>query len=249
MTTADRRSPRHAAESSPRPAAGGAPLPESDSAPRPESGNAPPRNRPTVLVTGFEPFGGDEHNPSGDIARRLGELGHPDAALVSEVLPVSFTQAPALLAAAIDRHEPDIVLMLGLAADRHAITPERVALNLADARIPDNDGMQPVDAPLQPHGPTARFALLPVKSIANAIDASGIPSTVSLSAGTYVCNALMYTALGIAEQRVDTGGQPLGAGFIHVPATPQLGGDPRFTLDELERGMRIAITTIVDHRA
>ncbi len=203
---------------------------------------------PTVLMTGFEPFGGDDHNPSGDVARRLGELGHPDAHIVSEVLPVSFAQAPALLAAAIDRHQPDIVIMLGLAADRQAITPERVALNLADARIPDNDGAQPTDAPLEPHGPAARFTLLPVKQIAHAIDAAGIPAAVSLSAGTYVCNAQMYIALGIAEQRTGANGKPLQVGFIHVPATPQLGGDPRFTLDELERGIRIAITTIVDQR-
>jgi len=205
----------------------------------------------TVLVTGFEPFDGADHNPSGDVARRLAELGHPDCHLVGEVLPVSFAQAPGLLAAAIDVHHPDIIVMLGLAENRHAITPERVALNLADARIPDNDGAQPTDAPLEPHGPAARFTHLPVKQIALAITNAGLPAEVSLSAGTYVCNAVMYTALGIAEQASGgngTTGTPLQAGFIHLPATPQLGGDPRFTLDELERGIRVAITTIVDLR-
>ena len=203
----------------------------------------------TVLVTGFEPFDGADVNPSGEVARRLGELGHPDCHLIGEVLPVSFAQAPGLLAAAIDAHHPDVVVMLGLAENRHAITPERVALNLADARIADNDGAQPTDAPLEPHGPAARFTLLPVKNIAAAIANAGIPAEVSLTAGSYVCNAVMYTALGIAEQTVGPRGAPLQAGFIHVPATPQLGGDPRFTLDELERGIRIAITTIVDLRA
>ena len=234
---------------------------------------------PTVLVTGFEPFDGADVNPSGELARRLGELGHPDCHLIAEVLPVSFTLAPQQLAAALDAHRPDILLMLGLAENRHAITPERVAINLADARIPDNDGDQPTDAPLEPHGPPARFATLPVKHIAHAIDAAGIPAEVSLSAGSYVCNAVMYAALGIAELRGDSGkhseraageatgeseagsgevssdatGGPgrhhrLRAGFIHVPATPQLGGDPRFTLDELERGIRIAITTAIDDR-
>ncbi|MBX9470490.1 pyroglutamyl-peptidase I [Microcella sp.] len=203
----------------------------------------------TVLVTGFEPFDGAAHNPSGDIARRLAELGHPDCQLVGEVLPVSFAHAPGLLAAAIDAHRPDVVIMLGLAENRRAITPERVAINLADARIPDNDGDQPTDAPLEPHGPAARFALLPIKHIALAIADAGIPAEVSLSAGSYVCNAVMYAALGIAEQREGSGGTPMRAGFIHVPATPQLGGDPHFTLDELERGIRIAITTILDHRA
>lgn len=250
---------------------------------------------PTVLVTGFEPFDGADVNPSGEIARRLGELGHPDCHLVAEVLPVSFTRAPQLLAAALDAHRPDILLMLGLAENRHALTPERVALNLADAAIPDNDGDRPTDAPLEPHGPPARFTDHPVKHIAVAIDAAGIPAQVSLTAGSYVCNAVLYTALGIAEQRGDarkhsaeqrgehgkhsadastaqsdtTAGTTaehgahgqhgeqgeharhprLSAGFIHVPATPQLGGDPRFTLDELERGIRIAITTILDEPA
>mgnify|MGYP003122103232 CR=1 FL=1 len=226
---------------------------------------------PTVLVTGFEPFAGADINPSGELARRLGELGHPDCHLVADVLPVSFAHAPQQLAAALDAHRPDILIMLGLAENRHAITPERVAINLADARIPDNDGAQPTDAPLEPHGPAARFTTLPVKHIAYAIDAAGIPAEVSLSAGSYVCNALMYAALGMAEQRGDSGKHSdhsdtgaagtdvrhtgagrhhrLRAGFIHVPATPQLGGDPRFTLDELERGIRIAITTVVDDRA
>ena len=230
---------------------------------------------PTVLVTGFEPFDGADVNPSGEIARRLGELGHPDCHLVAEVLPVSFARAPQLLAAALDAHRPDILLMLGLAENRHALTPERVALNLADAAIPDNDGDQPTDAPLEPHGPPARFTDHPVKHIAAAIDAAGIPAQVSLTAGSYVCNAVLYTALGIAEQRGEHGKHSadastaptdttagttaeqgeharhprLSAGFIHVPATPQLGGDPRFTLDELERGIRIAITTILDEPA
>ena len=215
----------------------------------PPDDHSMPDRRPTVLVTGFEPFDGAAHNPSGELARRLGELGHPDCHLVGEVLPVSFARAPGLLAAAIDAHHPDIVIMLGLAENRHAITPERVAINLADARIADNEGEQPTDAALEPHGPAARFALLPIKHIALAISNAGIAAEVSLSAGSYVCNALMYAALGIAEQRAGAGGVPLQAGFIHVPATPQLGGDPKFTIDELERGIRIAITTILDLRA
>jgi pyroglutamyl-peptidase len=223
--------------------------------------------RPTVLVTGFEPFGGAAVNPSGELVRRLAELGHPDCRIVGEVLPVSFAQAPGLLAAAIDAHDPDVVVMLGLAENRRAITPERIAINLADATSADNDGTRMTDAPLEPHGPAARFTLLPVTQIAHAIASAGIPAEVSLSAGSYVCNALMYAGLGLAEQRAGAavgagapagagtsagehvGRAPLHIGFIHVPATPQLGGDPHFTLDELERGIRIAITTILDQRA
>ncbi len=205
------------------------------------------RTHPTVLVTGFEPFAGAPVNPSGEVARRLGELGHPDCRIVAEVLPVSFARAAALLAAAIDAHDPDIVIALGLAETRHAITPERVAINLADARIADNDGARPRDAAIEPHGPSARFTGLPAKGIAHDIAAAGIPAEVSLTAGSYVCNHVFYELMGLVEQRA-SGGRPLRAGFIHVPATPQLGGGPQFTLDELERGIRIAISTTLASR-
>lgn len=214
---------------------------------------------PTVLVTGFEPFGGAPVNPSGEIARRLAELGHPDCRIVADVLPVSFAHAPSLLAAAIDAHDPDIVIALGLAETRHAITPERVAINLADARIADNDGAQPRDAEIEHGGPAARFTTLPVKAIAHDIAAAGIAADVSLTAGSYVCNQVFYALMGIVEQRAarhaagragehDADARPLRAGFIHVPATPQLGGGPQFTLDELERGIRIAISTTLATR-
>lgn len=210
---------------------------------------------PTVLVTGFEPFAGAPINPSGEVARRLAELGHPDCRIVAEVLPVSFAQAAPLLAAAIEAHDPDLVIALGLAETRHAITPERVALNLADARIADNDGDQPRDQPIEPGGPAARFTGLPVKAIAHDIAAAGIPAEVSLTAGSYVCNHVFYELMGLVEQRAahraatgEADARPLRAGFIHVPATPQLGGSPPFTLDELERGIRVAISTTLATR-
>lgn len=193
---------------------------------------------PTVLVTGFEPFAGAPVNPSGEVARRLAELGHPDCRIVAEVLPVSFATASRMLAAAIDAHQPDVVIALGLAENRTAVTPERVAINLADARIPDNDGAQPREQAIEPTGPAARFTGLPVAAIARDIAAAGIAAEVSLSAGSYVCNHVFYELLGLAEQ-----GPGLRAGFIHVPATPQLGGPPAMTLDELERSIRIAIST------
>jgi pyroglutamyl-peptidase len=213
------------------------------------------RAHPTVLVTGFEPFAGAPVNPSGEVARRLAELGHPDCRIVAEVLPVSFARAAPLLAAAIEAHDPDIVIALGLAETRHAITPERVALNLADARIADNDGDQPRDLAIEPGGPAARFTGLPAKAIAHDIAAAGIPAEVSLTAGSYVCNHAFYALMGLVEQRTahrsatgEADARPLRAGFIHVPATPQLGGSPEFTLDELERGIRIAISTTLATR-
>lgn len=205
--------------------------------------NARADHEPVVLVTGFEPFAGAPVNPSGELVRRLTELGHPDCRIVGEVLPVSFDRAAGLLAAAIDAHDPDIVIALGLAESRHAITPERVAINLADAPIADNDGDQPRDAEIEHGGPAARFTGLPVKAISHALDAAGIPSDISLTAGSYVCNHVFYQLMGLAAARPG-----LRAGFIHVPATPQLGGSPQFTLDELERGIRIAITTTLSTR-
>jgi len=202
---------------------------------------------PTVLVTGFEPFAGAAVNPSGEVARRLAELGHPDCRIVADVLPVSFARAAPLLAAAIEAHDPDIVIALGLAETRHAITPERIAINLADARIADNDGDQPRDAAIEPSGPAARFSGLPVKAIAHDIASAGISAEVSLTAGSYVCNHVFYELMGIVEQR-SADGRALRAGFIHVPATPQLGGGSSFTLDELERGIRVAISTTLATR-
>ena len=205
--------------------------------------NARADHEPVVLITGFEPFAGAPVNPSGELVRRLAELGHPDCRIVGDVLPVSFDRAAGLLAAAIDAHDPDIVIALGLAESRHAITPERVAINLADARIADNDGTQPRDEEIEHGGPAARFTGLPIKAITHALDAAGIPSDVSLTAGSYVCNHVFYQLMGLAAARPG-----LRAGFIHVPATPQLGGSPQFTLDELERGIRIAITTTLSIR-
>lgn len=197
-----------------------------------------PAALPIVLVTGFEPFDGALINPSGEIAQRLADRGHPDARIISVVLPVSFARAAPLLLTAIDTHRPDVVIALGLAKSRTSITPERIAINLADARIADNDGSQPRDTTIELDGPAARFTGLPATAIAQALDAAGIPSEVSLTAGSYVCNHVFYTLMGVAASRPG-----LRAGFIHVPASPELGGHPHATLDELERGIRIAITT------
>jgi pyroglutamyl-peptidase len=202
-----------------------------------------PAALPLVLVTGFEAFAGAALNPSGEVVRRLTELGHPDARIVGDVLPVSFAHAAPLLAAAIEAHHPDIVIALGLADGRRGITPERVAINLADARIPDNDGAQPRDAEIEHGGPAARFTGLPVKAIAHALDAAGIATAVSLTAGTFVCNHVFYELMGLAAARPG-----LRAGFVHVPATPQLGGEHTMPLDEIERGIRIAITTTLSMR-
>ncbi|RZT64399.1 pyroglutamyl-peptidase [Microcella alkaliphila] len=204
----------------------------------------------TVLLTGFEPFGGDSTNPSGDVARALngetlectaagaGEADTTDAAahatVIGRVLPVSFAASAAQLEQLAAKHRPDLIIALGLADGREAITPERVAINYADARIPDNDGAQPRDEPLDPTGPAAHFTGLPVKRIARALTDAGHPATVSLTAGSYVCNAVAYHLGAIAERRTQQTGTPTPAGFIHVPNWPA---------DRLTPAIRLAIAT------
>lgn len=205
-----------------------------------------------VLVTGFEAFAGAASNPSGEVVRRLvslpqDELAQAGISLSGAVLPVAFAASATALNEAIEAHRPDLVIGLGLAEGRSGITPERVAINLDDARIPDNDGAQPLDEPIEPGGPAARFSGLPVKAIVAALTEAGLRASVSLTAGSYVCNHVAYLLGGHAERRPG-----LRAGFIHVPATPDLVGDgaagaamPTMTLDELTRGIRLAIITAV----
>jgi pyroglutamyl-peptidase len=163
-----------------------------------------------------------------------------DERLVVEVLPVAFRAAAARLRALIDEHRPDIVIATGLAGGRSEVTPERIAVNLADARIPDNDGAQPVDAPVVAGGPAAYLATLPVRAIAAAVNDEGIPAAVSHTAGTFVCNHVMYTALDAAAPGVC-------AGFVHVPyvsgAAPQ--GAPALPLADIARALEIAVRTCI----
>lgn len=190
----------------------------------------------TVLLTGFEPFGGDAANPSADAVALVASEWAGTAELVTAVLPVTFAGAAAGLRALIDEHRPDVVLATGLAGGRSTIGVERIAVNLLDARIPDNAGAQPVDEPSIPGAPPAGFATLPVKAIAAAIRDTGIPAEVSHTAGTFVCNHVFFTALSAV---------PAGtrAGFLHVPwASGQApGDDPELPLADLARAIRIAL--------
>jgi len=199
----------------------------------------------TVLLTGFEPFAGDATNPSGDAVRAVAERWTGADTLVTEVLPVTFAGAAARLRALIDEHSPDVVIAAGLAGNRAQVTPERVAINLADARIPDNAGEQPLDAPSVPGSPAAYFATLPVKAIAAAIAGAGIPASVSHSAGTFVCNHVMFTALdAVAAQ------QDVRAGFVHVPwaAETAPAGAPALPLADIVRSLEVAVRTSLDTR-
>jgi pyroglutamyl-peptidase len=173
-----------------------------------------------VVMTGFEPFGGDAVNESWEAVRRLaadpGALP-PDVELVTALLPVTFVGAPSALAALVAEHRPDVVVATGLAAGTDAVRLERVAVNVADARIPDNDGTQPVDVPVVPGAPTAYLSGLPLKAALVELRAAGLPAVVSNTAGTYVCNAVFYALAHALAQAPGVVG-----GFVHVPRADAL---------------------------
>jgi pyroglutamyl-peptidase len=196
----------------------------------------------TVLLTGFEPFGTDAVNPSGDAVREVASRWHGPEELVVDVLPVTFAGTASRLSELLEKHVPDVVVCVGLAGGRPRISVERVGVNLVDARIPDNDGDRPVDVPSLPGGPAALFASLPVKAIVRDASARGIPIETSLTAGSFVCNHVLVQATAWAEAH------DRRAGFIHVPwATGQAPGrEPELPLEIIVRALEVAIRTSLD---
>ncbi len=200
-----------------------------------------PTKNKTVLLTGFEPFGGEPINPSQEIARALdGETirGHR---VVTAILPVAFAATLPMLESLLTAHRPVLVVALGQAGGRGELSLERVALNLIDARIPDNAGVQPIDAPILDAAPPAYFSSLPLKAIEQHLRALGIPVSASLSAGTFVCNQAFFTLAHLLA----TGHAGVRGGFIHVPWLPaQVAshpGQPSMALDTMIAGVRAAL--------
>jgi pyroglutamyl-peptidase len=194
----------------------------------------------TVLITGFEPFGGDAVNPSMDVLPALqGWQPMPQARVVTQVLPCVFGDALSVLRQAIERERPDVVIALGLAGNRDAVSVERVAINVDDARIADNAGRQPIDQPIVPGGPAAYFSSLPIKAIVAALQAAGMAAEVSQTAGTFVCNHVFY---GLAHA-VAQGAGPLRGGFIHLPPLPEQAPPGRvgMPLQAMVEAVRIAV--------
>lgn len=186
------------------------------------------------LVTGFEPFGGEAINPSWEIARALQGRVIGGWPVVAVQLPCVFDTALPALRAALHRHRPRAVLALGLAGSRSAISLERVAVNLCDARIPDNAGAQPVDRPVIAGAPAAYFTRLPVKALARRLQAAGWPAELSFSAGSFVCNQVFFGLMHALRRRP---GVP--AGFVHVPPLPAQaaahpGSQPLALADQLQ---------------
>ncbi|WP_410605047.1 pyroglutamyl-peptidase I [Amycolatopsis sp. lyj-90] len=168
----------------------------------------------SVLLTGFEPFGGERVNPSWQAVSLL--TGRRRDAVAVE-LPCVFSRSLVTLRDAIDEYRPELVICVGQAGGRAGVTPERVAINLIDARIPDNAGSQPVDVPVIPGGPNAYFTTLPVKACVAGIKDAGLPASVSYSAGTYVCNQVFYGLMHL----LDNDFPGVRGGFVHVPYTPE----------------------------
>lgn len=174
------------------------------------------RPQAPILITGFEPFGGEDINPSWEVARALHGQNIAGWPVVAERLPCVFAQSLPALKAAIKRHRPRAVLALGLAGSRSAISFERVAINWADARIADNAGQQPLDEPVDTHGPAAYFTRLQIKALAQAVRAQGLPADLSYSAGSFVCNQVFYGLMHALRRRLT-----VPAGFIHLPPLPE----------------------------
>ena len=191
-----------------------------------------------VLVTGFEPFGGEAINASLEAVRRL----PPRAGaleIVTAELPTSYAHSAAALEAAIARAQPGIVLCVGQAGEHATLCVERVAINLQEADIADNDGARPADAPVVPGGPAAYLATLPVRAAVAELHAAKLPAQLSMSAGTFVCNHVFYNLMHLARLR----GHAFLGGFLHVPRLPQQAppGAPSLPLADIVRGIGIVL--------
>ncbi|ENU0192144.1 pyroglutamyl-peptidase I [Klebsiella oxytoca] len=169
-----------------------------------------------VLITGFEPFGGEAVNPSWEVVKQLDGAIIAGQPAVARQLPCVFGDALTALNAALDELQPRLILAIGQAGGRVDITVERVAINVDDARIPDNKGLQPIDVPIVADGPAAYFSTLPIKAIVAALRSKGIPASVSQTAGTFVCNHVMY---GLLHSLRNSNG--VKGGFIHIPYLPE----------------------------
>ncbi len=186
-----------------------------------------------VLITGFEPFGGDKENPSEQIVRRLGGRGIAGKQVMGLVLPVIFGESWERLRVVLDAEEPEVVICLGLASNRNCLSLERVAINVDDARIPDNRNQQPVDEAIEPDGPAAYWTRIPIKAVRERLLASGVAAEISQTAGTYVCNHVFYSLMHWLDTR-----KHLRGGFVHVPKIGEL-----FDLDRLVAAVELIVET------
>ncbi|MFM1844004.1 MAG: hypothetical protein RLZ78_84 [Actinomycetota bacterium] len=190
-----------------------------------------------VLLTGFEPFGTASSNPSGEIVKQISGDN-----IVTAILPVAYAQSAERLLVLIAEHNPDVVISLGQAEGRTQITPEKVAINLDDARLADNEGVMRNDVKILQDGPDAYFSTLPLKEIVEAIKTTGVPAAVSLSAGAFLCNHIFY----IAQNKFV--GTSVRSGFVHVPLmdsqAPEFPGLPTMPLEQMITAVRAMLEVL-----
>ncbi len=191
----------------------------------------------TILLTGFGPFGTATSNPSGEIVKQISGEN-----IVTAILPVAYAQSAEHLLALIVEHKPDVVICLGQAEGRTHITPEKVAINLDDARLADNEGVLRSDVKILEDGPDAYFTTLPVKDMVEAMKAKGIPAALSLSAGAFLCNHVFY----VAQNKF--AGTAVRSGFVHVPLMdsqgPEFPGLPTMPLDQMVTAVRAMLEVL-----
>ena len=201
-----------------------------------------------ILVTGFDPFGGETVNPAYEAVKLL-----PDtiggAQIFKLEIPTVFSLSGPAVEEGIKKYQPDVVLCVGQADGRASISVEKVAINFVDARIPDNNGEQPLDEPLQADGPAAYFSTLPVKAMVQHVKDAGLPCYLSFTAGTYVCNSIMYNVLYMCEKRYPG----IRAGFIHVPyacgqVIDKANTTPSMPLETIAKSLEYAIEAIAIDR-
>jgi pyroglutamyl-peptidase len=170
----------------------------------------------SILITGFEPFGGESINPAWQVAQAFQNKNYAEHVVHAYCLPTAFGDSLQMLGALMALHQPNLVLCIGQAAGRSAISLERIAINIDDARIADNLGAQPIDEPVIEGAPAAYFCTLPIKAIVQQLNEAGIPAEVSNSAGTFVCNHVFYGLMHHVAVNPDT-----KAGFVHIPFLPE----------------------------
>lgn len=190
-----------------------------------------------IFLTGFEPFGTASSNPSGEIVKQISGDN-----IVTAILPVAYTGSAERLLALIAEHNPDVVMCLGQAEGRTQITPEKVAINLDDAHLPDNAGVQRSDIKILDNGLDAYFTTLPIKEMVEAAKAAGVPASVSLSAGAFLCNHVFYVAQN------NFSGSNVRSGFVHVPLmdsqAPEFPGMPTMPLDQMVKAVRAMLEVL-----
>ena len=200
-----------------------------------------------VLVTGFDPFGGETINPAYEAVKLVND-NIEGAEIIKIEIPTVFGKSMTVIDKAIQKYQPDVVLAIGQAGGRTSMAVERVGINVDDARIPDNDGQQPIDEIIYEDGENAYFSNLPIKKMVFEMQNENVPAVVSNTAGTYVCNHVLYSIMYLIDKKYNN----LRGGFIHVPFLPEQVKDknmPSMSLEMIKKGIEIAIKTAVKNES